>query len=202
MKRIVTALCGVIILNISSYAEENIKMALNSEPKIQVELEEEEKKDFYTGLGMNIGQVKSYDYGSDTVVGITVKAGYNLYEYFAVEFRGSTDFHNSDQLGLDYSYGFYLKPQYVVNEEINIYGLLGYTKTKISFDNEVAFNGIGNDYTTQGGFSFGVGVGYKLDEDWSLFADITRLINESTTQLEGEYAIKVDGLTFGLVYHF
>ena len=201
MKRIVTGLCSAILLSTSSYAEGNVKRVLDVEPIIQVG-SQKKVKNFYAGLGISLEQVKSHNYGSDTVIGVTIKAGHDFSEYFAVEFRGSKDLGNGDQLSLDYSYGFYLKPQYVVSEKVNIYGLLGYAKTKISFENEAAFNGINNDYTTQNGFSFGVGLAYKLDEDWSLFVDATRLIDKSTTKIEGEYAIKVDGGTFGFVYHF
>jgi len=201
MKRIVTGLCSAILLSTSSYAEGNVKRVLDVEPIIQVG-SQKKVKNFYAGLGISLEQVKSHNYGSDTVIGVTIKAGHDFSEYFAVEFRGSKDLGNGEQLSLDYSYGFYLKPQYVVSEKVNIYGLLGYAKTKISFENEAAFNGINNDYTTQNGFSFGVGLAYKLDEDWSLFVDATRLIDKSTTKIEGEYAIKVDGGTFGFVYHF
>ena len=201
MKKTVTALCSAIFLSTSAYAGGHIESVSEMEPVHQIE-SQEEVKNFYAGLGVSVGQVKSHYYGKDTVVGITAKAGYHFSEYLAVEFRGSKGLRDGDQLGLDYSYGLYLKPQYSVTEEVNIYGLLGYAKTKISFDNEVAFNGISNHYTTQSGFSFGLGFDYRLNENWSLFVDVMRLIDKSTTKPEGKYAINVNALTFGFVYHF
>jgi len=202
MKRTVTALCSAILLSTSAYAGGHLKMASEVAPVLQIEPQEEEVKDFYAGLGISVGQVKSHVYGRDTVVGITGKVGYNFSKYLAVEFRGSKGVREGDQLGLDYSYGLYLKPQYPVNEELSIYALAGYAQTKISFENEVAFNGISNDYTTQNGFSYGLGLDYKLNEEWSLFVDVMNNINKSTTKPEGKYAINVNTLTFGFVYHF
>jgi len=62
--------------------------------------------------------------------------------------------------------------------------------------------GFRNNYTTQNDFSFGVGVDYKLNEKWSLFVDVMRLIDKETTRPEGKYASRVNALTFGVVYHF
>jgi len=202
MKKTVTALCSAILLSTSAYAGGHIKAVSELEPALQVESYEEEVKNFYAGLGISVGQVKSHVYGKDTVVGITAKAGYNFSEYFAVEFRGSKGLREGDQLGLDYSYGLYFKPQYPVNEELSIYALAGYAQTKISFENEVAFNGISNDYTRQNGFSYGLGLDYKLNEEWTLFVDVMNNIDKSTTKPDGKYAINANTLNFGFVYHF
>jgi opacity protein-like surface antigen len=201
MKKTVTVLCSAILLSTSAYAGGKIEAVSEVEPVMHIE-SQEAVKNFYAGLGISVGQVKSHYYGKDTVIGVTAKAGYNFSEYFAVEFRGSKGLRDGDQLGLDYSYGLYLKPQYPLNEKVNLYGLLGYAQTKISFDKEVAFNGISNNYTTQSGLSFGVGLDYQLNKNWSLFVDVMRLIDKSTTRPEGKYAIQANALTFGFVYHF
>ena len=204
MKKILMTGCTALLLTTGTYAGGDMGKIADVEPYIEIE---EVKapigtKQFYAGLGVSVERVNSNDFDKETIGAVTGRIGYDFSKYLGVEFRGAMGINDGDKLGHEYSYGLYLKPQYQVNEEFSIYALAGYAQSKISFDNEVAFNGIHNNYTTQNGFSFGLGVAYKLDEDWSLFADVTRLIDESTTQLEGEYAIKVDGLTFGLVYHF
>jgi opacity protein-like surface antigen len=194
--------CLVALLSTGLYAGGNMtKVNAEVEPYVPAPMVKSDQA-FYAGLGVSAGQVESHYYGKDTVVGVTGKVGYNLSKYLAVEFRGTKGLKDGSQLGLDYSYGLYLKPQYPVNADLSVYGLLGYAQTKISFDNEVAFNGISNNYTTQNDFSFGVGLDYKLNEDWSLFIDVMRLIDKETTQLEGKYASRVNAITFGFVYHF
>jgi len=157
--------------------------------------------DMYVGIGLGMAQVSSELYDDD-VLDATIKIGYNLHKYLAIEARGSMGFSDGDHLSHDYSYGLYLKPQYPMNDTFSIYGLLGYAKSKISFENEVDFNGITNDYTRQGGVSFGAGVEYILNNHWSLSVDAVRYIDESNVKPEGEYAIKVDAFNIGVNYRF
>jgi opacity protein-like surface antigen len=123
-------------------------------------------------------------------------------KYLGVEARGTYGISDGDQLGHDYSMGLYLKPQYPINDTFTIYGLAGYAQSKISFENEVAFNGISNDTTTQSDFSFGAGVDYGFSENWSVFIDAIRYIDKETTKPEGKYASKVDSFTLGVTYDF
>jgi len=201
MKKILMTGCTALLLATGAYAGGDIANIAEVEPYVEVQAPTETKQ-FYAGLGVSVERVNSHVFPKETVTDITGRVGYDFSKYLGVEFRGTMGVSDGDKLGHDYSYGLYLKPQYPVTKELSIYALAGYAQSKISFDNEVAFNGIHNNYTIQNGFSFGVGVAYKLDEDWSLFVDATRLIDKSTTQVEGEYAIKVDGVTFGFVYHF
>jgi opacity protein-like surface antigen len=201
MQKITTVLCGAILLSTSVYAGGKVEAVTEVVPYAEIGSKQDTKK-LYAGLGVSVGKAKSYAYGKDTVVDVTAKIGYNFSKYVGVEFRGSKGVSDGDQLGHDYSYGLYLKPQYPISKELSIYALAGYAQTKISFDNEVAFNGISNNYTTQNDFSFGAGLDYHLNTDWSLFFDAVRLVDKSVKKVEGEYAINVDALTFGLVYHF
>jgi opacity protein-like surface antigen len=157
---------------------------------------------FYIGLGIGLAQINSELYEEDSIVDATLKVGYNLHKYLAVEARGSMGLSDGDKLGHDYSYGLYLKPKYPIYETFSVYGLLGYAKSKISFENEVAFNGITNDYTEQDGFSFGAGAEYSLNNHWSLSLEAVRYIDESNTKPEGTYAIKVDTANIGVNYYF
>jgi len=163
---------------------------------------EDQTKNFYVGVGINASQISSFKYGPDTILGVTGRVGYDFHKYLGVELRSDNGVTDGDQLSLYYSYGVYLKPQYAISEALKIYAPLGYAQTKISFDNEVGFNGVSNNYTTQNGFSFGAGVEYKINSSWGLFADVMRLIDEETKKPEGNYAVKVDSFTFGGSFHF
>jgi len=202
MKRIVTGLCSAILLSTSSYAGgDTKKISPAQEPYLKIPMTIEDKN-FYVGLGVSAAQVNSHVYDKETLLDVSAKVGYNLSKYLAIEFRGSIGVNDGDKLGHEYSSGIYLKPQYPVDDDLTLYALLGYAQSKITFENEEAFNGVRNNYTTQNGFSFGLGLDYKLSEDWSLFVDAIRYIDESTTRLEGKYGIKVDAITFGVSYHF
>jgi len=157
---------------------------------------------YYVGLGLSAGEVSSYYYGKDNIAALKLKAGYNISKYLAVELRIYRALKDGKQLGLDYSYGLYLKPQYPINNKLSVYALIGYAKTKISFDNEYEFNGIKNNYTTQKDISYGIGVDYKIAKHWSISADVTKLINKTTTKKEGKYASKVNTVSAGIVYGF
>ena len=193
--------CTAMLLATGTYAGGDMGKTAEVEPYVEVKAPTETKQ-FYAGLGVSVERVNSHIFSQETVTGVTGRIGYDFSKYLGVEFRGTMGVSDGDKLGHDYSYGLYLKPQYPVTKELSIYALAGYAQSKISFDNELDFNGIGNNYTTQNGFSFGAGLEYILNEDWSLFVDATRLIDKSTTQVEGKYAIKVDGVTFGFIYHF
>jgi opacity protein-like surface antigen len=92
----------------------------------------------------------------DTRYGVILRAGYDFNDYLGIEARflktlGSNTFSKTTH------YGIYLKPQYYINEKVNIYLLLGYGKTKLEFT-----NGISSQKITKNGFSYGIGVEYTL----------------------------------------
>lgn len=157
---------------------------------------------YYAGVGLAAARSESYFYGPDTTIGLTLRGGYDYSKYIGVELRAMKGVKDINDLGMDYSYGLYLKPQYPITPKSTLYGLLGYSKTKISYDNEPLINGIRRNKTTQSGFSFGGGFEYHLNKKWSLFVDAMRNINESTTRPEGPYRIHVNSITIGMVYHF
>ena len=157
---------------------------------------------FYVGVGVNAEQSNTQRFGKDKTVGGTLKMGYDLSKYFGVELRGSKSFTKEDQLTHDYSVGAYLKPQYPVTNALTLYGLAGYGQSRVTYENEVAEQGIANNRTTQNDFSYGAGIDYMIDNSWSAFLDATRLIDKETTKLEGKYAIKVDNVTLGVAKRF
>lgn len=163
---------------------------------------EKRKNPFYVGLGLSAEQANTYNFDKDKMLAIGGRVGYDFFKYLGVELRGSKSINREDHFTHDYSLGAYVKPQYFLNDDSTIYGLIGYGQTKLTFENEVRLNGISNNYTTQNGLSLGLGVEYEFMDNWSLFTDAIRLIDKETTTVEGTYAIKVDSVTLGLVKRF
>jgi OOP family OmpA-OmpF porin len=201
MKKTITYALAALLVSTSLHAGGGKNIAPSDASVVAVPTLPTASK-FYLGLGLGVDRVNSFLYGTDTAYSAVLKAGYDFNQYVGIEARGTYGISDGDQLGHDYSYGLYLKPQYPINEKVNLYGLLGYAQTKISFDNQVAFNGNTNNYTTQSDFSFGAGVDYKINSDWSVYADAVRYIDKETTRPEGKYAAKVDSFSLGVAYHF
>jgi len=160
------------------------------------------KGKFYAGLGVNAEQSNTYRFGKDKTIGATAKMGYDVSKYLGLELRGSKSLTKEDQLTHDYSVGAYLKPQYPVTDALTLYGLVGYGQNRVTYENEIAEQGIANNRTTQNGVSYGAGIDYMLNNSWSAFVDATRLIDKETTKLEGKYAVKVDNVTLGVAKRF
>jgi OOP family OmpA-OmpF porin len=129
----------------------------------------------------------------DLTYGVMVRGGYDYNPYFGIEARYMRTFLDKGPFGgLPIQHiGLFLKPQYPINEKINLYGLLGYGYTK-NLGNGARLNYFGDD----SGFSAGVGVEYELSEDeWSLFLDYQRLLIASSVP-------NIDAISFGIRYHF
>ncbi|MCF6245345.1 MAG: porin family protein [Sulfurovum sp.] len=204
MKKTILTMCATTLLGTLLYAGGSKEVA-PVEASIAPIMEQQKPKTtpFYIGGGIGMDNVSSFLYGPDTVYSGVLRLGYNYNKYIGVEARGMYGFTEGDKLSHDYSYGLYLKPQYPITQTWGVYGLLGYAQTKISFENEAAFNGNTNNYTEQSGVSFGAGVDYKVMDAWSVYLDAVRLIDESETKPEGTFAIKVDSIiNLGVTYNF
>jgi len=206
MKRIMKTTIATVLLSTVMYAGGNISQ-VPEEAEVSTYIDAPESttsilSNLYVGIGVGIDSVSSALYGPDTTTSGVLRVGYDFMKYLGVEARGSYGISDGDKLGHVYSMGLYLKPQYPINDTFNIYGLVGYAQTEISFDNQVAFNGISNDTTTQSDVSFGVGVDYTLTPNWALFADVVRYIDKESTEPEGKYAAKVDSFSFGASFRF
>ena len=168
------------------------------------ELTEPQNNDskIYVGFGIGAANLNSYIYDKESVSEMSVKIGYDFYDYMGLELRASTGLSDGDYLGHDYSYGIYIKPQYMVNDVFKIYALLGYAETKITLNEEVAASKGVSPVTTQSGFSYGVGLDYTIDDTWSVYAEMMNMVDESTVIQNEQYATKVDTFTIGVGYHF
>jgi len=197
MKKSIKTLSSILLLSSSLYAGSTTVVPTKADI---VDIEEQHK--FYTGIAFAVDGVKSHNFGTDLSYSLVANVGYEINSYLAIETKGSFSIGQSDDLEHDYSIGVYLKPQYHVNDEITMYGLVGYATTQISFDDETEINGIMNTKTTQSDFSYGIGMTYKYMDNISLYVDVMQWIDKSTTKPEGTYAIKVNSFIIGAQYSF
>ena len=197
-KNITLSLLAIMALSSQSYAGGDIL------PQTVFELEEEaqavkvvpveEKKvvelvkestPWYIGAGLTAGRVKDGNC-EDITYGVMAKLGYEFNDNFAVEARGMRT--NWEYEGAKIKHlGVFLKPQYQVDEDVNLYGLVGYAKTSLNSKYELNENGL----------ALGAGVDYDLGEkdEYSLFVDYERLIQKSNVP-------NIDALSVGISYNF
>jgi len=143
----------------------------------------------YVGLAVSDMAVRSDDEAykaffsekahSDRQVGITALIGYNFMRYLGAELRAalSVSGENAGQDNLA-EFGIYLKPQYPVGDDLNLYGLLGYSAINMS---DPATGTRANDNPFSGdnqGFSFGAGLDYGVTENISVFTDVVNYLRD------------------------
>jgi len=139
-----------------------------------------------------------------------IRAGWDFNQYVGIEARALKTF-GSDTFSTTEHYGLYLKPQYHVAEQANVYGLLGYGRTTVDYD-----NGIKSSHNPSNGFSYGVGFEYDLSTDasegnyargfdgqgdqekgWGLWLDFQHLLSN-----EGPMHTDSNIITGGVTYDF
>lgn len=118
------------------------------------------------------------------------KLGYNFSENIAAEGRAGIGVKKDAVNALATSeikqiLGVYLKPNIDVIDNVNLFGLLGYTNVK---------QGINNDTLTTNGLSYGAGIGYQLTDSWEIVADAVYYGKKDTES--------IDAYSFGLNYNF
>ncbi|HFQ61139.1 MAG TPA: porin family protein [Epsilonproteobacteria bacterium] len=169
----------------------------------------------YLGIGVIASAVsKECPCGNDVrqkdmTYGAILRAGWDFNKYIGIEGRVlraniEKDFSTTTH------YGLYLKPQYHFIDSMNVYGLLGYGKTKVE---GCGFN---NGTLSKNGFSYGAGFEYDLSSDtsagqyardfdgqgnqekgWGLWADYQNLF-----QNEGIFKVKTNIFSVGITYDF
>jgi OOP family OmpA-OmpF porin len=154
-----------------------------------------------TGTGPDI---QDHRYGG------IVRAGWDYNQFFGIEARALRTF-GSDTFSTTEHYGVFLKPQYHVADQMNVYGLLGYGRTTVDYD-----NGIISSHNPSNGFSYGAGIEYDLSSDisrgsyirgfdgqgnqeegWGLWLDFQYLLNN-----EGPMHTDNNIVTGGITYDF
>ena len=117
----------------------------------------------------------------DREIGFTGRIGYDFMDYLGAELRGTYGIAKNDGVKFK-QLGAYLKPNYNVTEAINLYGLLGASKTNV---------GVGSDT----GFSYGAGLDYGITENISVFSDVVNYMKKKPSASQW-------GLTLGAAYQF
>ena len=152
---------------------------------------------FYAGLGVvaaglsrdcpcaNTDRLKDMTYGG------IARVGWDYNNYVGIEARY---LHASieDDFSQTTHYGLYLKPQ-VPFGAFNIYGLLGYGKTTVEYNNHH-----GRSSTLdKSGFSYGAGLEYALTKEWRIWLDYQHLLND-----EAKFKTDSNVFSLGVRYNF
>ena len=86
------------------------------------------------------------------------------------------------------AYGVFVRPKTMINDQLELFGRLGYSKLKYSMS--VASLNLSD---SESGMSFGVGASYKLSDTAKLTVDYTSYVSD---------VADTDGITFGLRFSF
>ena len=142
----------------------------------------------------------------DYTYGALLRVGYDYNNYIGFEARALTSQIEDEGAKIKSHYGVFIKPQYHIRDDINVYGLLGYAKTEVGDTVNI----------DKSGFSWGVGLEYDLSSDtkedgvynrafdgqgnqekgWGVFVDYQRLLQKDN------YPHDIDVLSFGISYDF
>ena len=171
---------------------------------------------FYIGLGAIASFINrdpclcGGDDISDHRYGGIIRAGYDYNNYIGLEARALKTFGNNTFSEVTH-YGLYAKPQYHINDAINVYGLIGYGRTTVDYT-----NGLRSSTLEKDGFSYGIGMEYDLSSDenlgeydrpfdgqgdqekgWGLWVDFQHLLSG-----EGMTHTDLNIVTVGITYDF
>jgi len=120
----------------------------------------------------------------DRQLGFTGRLGYDFMDYLGAELRGTYGF---TKVATGYSkfkqVGAYLKPNYDITDDLNLYGLLGASKTNTA------------GLATNTAFSYGAGLDYSITDKVSVFTDMVNYMKKKDVP-------NAWGLTVGAGYQF
>jgi len=168
---------------------------------------------FYIGLGgMWTGVSRDCpcknDRLKDSTYGGLLRVGYDFNPFFGVEARTLKVFGGSNFSETTH-YGFYVKPQYHITRNMNVYGLAGYGHTEVDciVANKTGHGDDNGQDFSKSGFAFGAGIEVDLspdrgtqgdeEEGWGLFLDWQNLANKENPQ-----QTSVNVITAGITYDF
>ncbi len=208
MKKLLSMVAlGVLLSGSSASAGKNVEMVETEVVPVIANLP------FYIGIGGHWTGI-SRDCPctgtrlKDSTYGGIVRVGYDFNPFFGVEARalkvyGGKNFSETSH------YGFYMKPQYHVTRDMNIYALAGYGHTEVlcTVANKKGHGANNGQDFTKDGFSIGAGVEYDLspnrgtqgdkEKGWGLFADWQNLAWQDDPQ-----KTNVNVVSAGITYDF
>jgi len=137
---------------------------------------------WYVAGGLTSGRATSNDC-EDITYGVMAKIGYDFSEYLGVEARAIRTNWEYEGGKLKHA-GIFVKPMYLIDEDVTLYGLVGYAQTSM---------GTKRNFSDTG-FAYGAGVAYALNEDFGLFVDYEHLLHDASYDF--------DALSVGASYRF
>jgi len=201
MKKNIVALSALAAISTSLIAGGNVAaiVPVVEEPVVV------DNSSFYIGLGVSAVSARdaavsmdifSTKDGQDRLGNATFQAGYNFNEYIAVEGRYTTSFTHESNVEMD-GWSLFVKPQYPVTEDFNIYALLGFGGVNIGTVTERVVN------VDDTGFQWGLGASYDITENIAVFGDYTNLANDMDGIFyNGALQVDVDTFNVGVTYKF
>ena len=153
-----------------------------------------EKTNFYAGTFVSAVATRTQDTAcvikslnqQNRELALGLNIGYSFIDNLDAEVRFLKGIDTADSQKIS-SVGLYLKPNFNITNDINLYSLVGINKT-----NKMDRNNLSKK---DSGLSFGAGVDYAINENINLFTDIMNLLNKSDTTSQR-------ALNVGLNYKF
>ncbi len=210
MKKIV--LSAVAVFAMSSFAIAGGDIAPVQEPAVEVPAVAEAAwtPAFYVGAAyVNVSADASDERGLDATItsdNYALAAGVVLNKYLAIEGRYSNslsdpelDLGNAtvDLNGDAEVFAIFAKPMYAVTDQFIVYGLLGYAN--------VAVNDADDNLADEDGFAWGLGAAYAVTANVLVFADYTRLYDDTIDNVGvalNTADVTVDTINVGVAYVF
>jgi opacity protein-like surface antigen len=152
------------------------------------------KSPLYGELGYTVLTVKESSSGfSASPTALRGIIGYDLHPFVAVEgmlaFGVSDDSDKGVNAKLQNAYGVFVKPKFNPNENFEVFGRLGWVKTKFKFSDST-----GSETQSESDFAYGVGANYHFNPRMSVGLDYMRYSKKD--------GVKVDGVTVSFGYRF
>jgi len=198
MKKITISVAAIVALSSFGFAGGDIAPA-------PVMVDEVDNSSFYLGLALSAVSTRDADVsmdifngkdGQDRLGNLTFQAGYNFNKYIAVEGRYTTTIADDDSVEMD-GWSLFVKPQYPVTEDFNIYALIGF--------GGVSMDPAGNKYVDvdDSGFQWGIGASYDFTDNIAVFFDYTNLANDMDgIYWDGALQVDADAFNLGVTYKF
>ena len=157
-----------------------------------------DNESIYFGAGISAWDYDVSGYEKLSLKSVEGKLGYSTNKHVSLELRFGLgvgeDTTTSNEVELDLEIknylSLYMKPEYVY-ERFNLYGLLGFTKSKLEAHARADGFPSQSKTDTDRGFSYGLGISYSLADSISTNIEWKSLLDEN---------YKISGLTIGFDY--
>lgn len=85
---------------------------------------------------------------------------------------------NAADFSIDYLAGVYVQYDLMPTSDFNVFATLGYTQTELSVKSS-----FGDFSETESSLSYGIGADYQLNEDFSIYLEAAKLIDDEPAEL-------------------